>query len=168
MQVLWVACLMVVMGTLLLRLAGRRSIAQMTFGSVMVMLALGTVLAEPIARKSAPITVLIAAVMVATLVVIEWLQLHFKPLQRIITGQAVVVIENGVVNEPVLRRLRMTREKLEMRLRQKGIKHLSDVKVATVEVNGDLGYELQPYAEPLTVGKFEEMMRNWMSDKFAR
>lgn len=161
MNVIWITCVMTVISTTLLRLSGRRSISQMTFGSVAVMLALGAVIAEPIAQKNVWLTVIIAAVMLATVAVLEWLQLHSDWLERLITGKSLVVIDDGQIVQGNLKRLRLTVDKLEMRLRQHGIKRITDVKTATMEVNGALGYELQPDKEPLTVGQFEQMMRQF-------
>ena len=45
-----------------------------------------------------------------------------------------------------------------MRLRQQGINRISDVKTATLEPNGQLGYELFPDAKPITVREFKELM----------
>lgn len=53
--------------------------------------------------------------------------------------------------------MRFTVDKLEMQLRQQGISNLSDVKNATIEPNGRLGYELKPDARPLTVGEFKKL-----------
>lgn len=159
MNSIGLSILFVIIGTVLLRLAGRRSISQMTFGSVMVMLSLGAIFAEPVARKDPGQTLLVVLTILATLVILELLELKFDVLQRLLAGKAVMVIENGCVNEQTLKKLRLTRDKLEMRLRQKGIKHLSDVKSATIEANGELGYELQPDLEPLSVGEFQRVMK---------
>lgn len=47
---------------------------------------------------------------------------------------------------------------MEVRLRQKGIKKITDVKTATLEPNGQIGYELFYDAQPLTIGEFKKMM----------
>ncbi len=159
MNHIWIGCLIVVAGTVLLRFAGRRSVSQMTFGSLMVMLMLGTIFVGPVTQESPLWTLIVVISMIITLVILEWLQLRFRALERFLSGEAVVVIHNGELNVKNLRRLRLTVSKLEMRLRQHGIKHISDVKMASVEVNGELGYELKPQMEPLTVGEFQRMMK---------
>ena len=42
----------------------------------------------------------------------------------------------------------MTEKQLEMRLRQKGISYVSDVKIGTIESDGEFGYELMPHVKP--------------------
>jgi uncharacterized membrane protein YcaP (DUF421 family) len=54
-----------------------------------------------------------------------------------------------------LKKLRLTVDQLEMRLRNQGISNIEDVKKATIEPNGLLGYELQEDAKPLTIGEFK-------------
>lgn len=160
MVTIGLACLMVLAGIVLLRFGGRRAISQMTFGSVMVMLSIGALFAEPVSQKSPWLTLAVIAAMLGTLVVLEWLQVQFNSVERLIAGKAVTVIENGELNIQNLRKLRLTVDKLEMRLREKGIKHIGDVKTATIEVNGELGYELKPEKEPLTVEQFERVMQS--------
>lgn len=49
-----------------------------------------------------------------------------------------------------MRKLRLTADKLEMRLRQARISNFSDVEWATIEVSGNLGYELKLEKQPAT------------------
>ncbi|WP_204596836.1 YetF domain-containing protein [Clostridium sardiniense] len=54
-----------------------------------------------------------------------------------------MVIENGIINFQNLKKIRLSVDMLEKRLRQLGIASIKDVKYATVEVSGELGYELK-------------------------
>lgn len=159
MNALWWSVVMVLIGILLLRASGRRSISQMTFASLLVMLSLGTVFATPLGRQNPVITLLTTGVMLATLVVLEWLQLKFRWLELLISGRVRNIVEDGRINERELRKLRLSESKLEMRLRQKGITNISDIQTATIEVNGELGYILKPDARPLTVREFHQTMQ---------
>lgn len=49
-------------------------------------------------------------------------------------------------------------DQLEMRLRQQGISNITDVKTATLEPNGQLGYELMRHAKPVTIGELEKLL----------
>ncbi|MBY0757458.1 DUF421 domain-containing protein [Clostridium sardiniense] len=48
-----------------------------------------------------------------------------------------MVIENGIINFRNLKKIRLSVDMLEKRLRQLGIASIKDVKYATVEVSGD-------------------------------
>ncbi|MBG9579714.1 membrane protein, partial [Bacillus thuringiensis] len=77
------------------------------------------------------------------------------------TGKSKIVIENGALNIQNLKKLRLTVDQLEIRLRNQGISNIKDIKTATLEPNGQLGYELKEDAKPLTVGDFKKIMDSY-------
>ena len=76
--------------------------------------------------------------------------MKFDKAETLISGKAVPVIENGHLNVDNLKKLRLTVDKLEERLRQVGITSIEDVQYATMESNGQLGYTLKPEKQPAT------------------
>lgn len=84
--------------------------------------------------------------------------MKFDWIERLMSGSSKVVIENGVINQKNLRAMRMTVDQLEMRLRQNAIVSIDDVKTATLEPNGQVGFELKPHARPVTVGDMERLL----------
>lgn len=52
----------------------------------------------------------------------------------------------------------MTVDHLETRLRQNGVSNISDVKFATLEPNGQVGYELKQHAKPVTSVELERIL----------
>lgn len=60
-----------------------------------------------------------------------------------------------------MNKLRLTVDQLEMRLRNQGISKIEDLKTATLEPNGQLGYELKEDAKPLTVREFKQLMNEY-------
>ncbi|MGY4690885.1 DUF421 domain-containing protein [Salibacterium sp. K-3] len=157
-HVIWESALLVVMGILILRIAGRKSISQMSLAQTVVMISIGSIIIQPIIEDSVWNTTVATLVFVLMLVLIEYLQLRSNRVERFVTGKAKLVIEDGIPQYETLRKMRFTVDSLEMRLRQQGISKISDVKTATLEPNGQLGYELIEDAKPLTVGQFKEMM----------
>ncbi len=150
--------LMMFSGVFLLRMAGRKSISQMTLAQTVVMISIGSIIIQPIVETSIVRTIIAASTFVLLLILIEWLQTKFDLVESLISGKAKTVIENGQPVVKNMRSMRMTVDKLEMRLRQQGIHNITDVKTATLEPNGQLGYELERNARPLTVGEFEQMI----------
>lgn len=49
-----------------------------------------------------------------------------------------------------IKKLKLSVDKLEQRLRQAGIANISDVEWATLEVSGQLGYQLKAEKQPAT------------------
>ncbi|WP_088102226.1 DUF421 domain-containing protein [Halalkalibacter urbisdiaboli] len=149
-------------GVLLLRIAGRKSISQMTMAQTVIMISIGSIIIQPIIETSVIRTIVASIVFIAALIFMEWIQTKSNQVEKFLTGEAKIVIDNGQPNTPVLKKLRMTVDQLEMRLRQQGIDNISDVKTATLEPNGQLGYELFPENKPLTVKEFKKLMTNYM------
>ncbi|TVY11388.1 DUF421 domain-containing protein [Paenibacillus cremeus] len=156
------SAIVVITGVFLVRLSGRKSISQMTVATTVVMIATGELLAHSIVGQEIWRSLAAVAAFLLTLLVLEWLTLKSDRLQWLIAGKPVKVIEDGKVDLMQLRKLRMTIELLEMRLRQEGISSMSDVKNATIEINGELGYELVREKQSLTVGEFEKWMEQWL------
>ncbi|KAA9012227.1 DUF421 domain-containing protein [Niallia endozanthoxylica] len=158
MNFVWESLLLILTGILLLRVAGRKSISQMTLAQTVVMISIGSIIIQPIVETSVWRTIVAAAIFIAALITLEYLQIKFNAVEKFITGKSKVVIQNGSLDTDNLRKLRMTADQLEMRLRQQGITSIQHVKTATLEPNGQLGYELMPDAQPLTVGEFKRLM----------
>lgn len=139
---IWQAVLIIVAGIVLLHISGRKSISQMTIGQTVLMVAVGTLLIQPVVSKNLWHTLLTALVLVLTLLVIEYLSLKINVFERLARGSSRVIIENGILKLQTMKKLRMTVDELEMHLRQKGIDKAEDVKYATIEMSGQLGYSL--------------------------
>lgn len=159
---IWQTFVLILSGILLLRVAGRKSISQMTLAQTVVMISLGTIIVQPIAEKSTIKAIAGAAIFVAAIVILEYLQLKLNFFEKFITGKSKVIIQNGQLNIKNLKKLRLTVDQLEMRMRTKGITRIEDIKIATIEPNGQLGYELKDDAKPLTVGEFKKILNNYL------
>lgn len=149
MVVVWESLLMVVAGLFLLRFAGRKSISQMSLAQTVVMISIGSIIIQPIVESSVWRTLLAASMFILALIVMEYLQVKFNFMENFITGKSKIVIEQGELKTKNMKKLRFTADQLEMRLRQQGINRISDVKTATLEPNGQLGYELFPMQNQL-------------------
>lgn len=163
MNFIWQSVILILGGILLLRIAGRKSISQMTLAQTVVMISLGTIIVQPIVEKSMIKAIGGAAVFVFAILVLEYLQVKSNAFEKFLTGKSKIVIQNGQLNIKTLRKLRLTADQLEMRLRIQGISKIQDVKTATIEPNGQLGYELQEDAKPLTIGEFKQLMDVYMT-----
>lgn len=161
---IWYSFILILAGILLLRLAGRKSISQMTLAQTVVMISIGTIIVQPIVEKSVMKAIVAAAIFVISLLILEYLELKSNTFEKFITGKSKIVINNGTLNIQNLKKLRLTVDQLEMRLRNQGISNIEDVKTATIEPNGLLGYELQEDAKPLTKGEFKKLMNAYFSE----
>ncbi|MBG9585577.1 YetF domain-containing protein [Cytobacillus firmus] len=154
---IWNSILVVIGGTLLLRIAGRKSISQMTLAQVVIMIGIGSLLIEPVSGESIWTTLAVGLILVLTLIIMEYAQMKSDKFEKFITGQSKIIIEDGKLNEQNLRKLRFTVDQLEMKLRQHNVAVISDVRWATLEPNGQVGYELKEEAQPVTKKEFLQL-----------
>ncbi|MBU3183285.1 DUF421 domain-containing protein [Clostridium estertheticum] len=155
---IWQTILIFIVGTFILRVGGRKSISQMTISQTIVMIGLGSLLIQPVSGKGLLITFLVAFILTLLMIISEYLEIKVDFLETIFSGKAVIVIENGEPNIKNLKKLRMSIDKLETRLRQAGISTIQDVKYATIEVSGQIGYELNDNKKPLTQEEFIKLV----------
>lgn len=160
LSLIWKGILIVLIGTLLLRFAGRKTISQMTLAETVIMISIGALLVQPIANKSIWVAFGAGAVLVVTLIAMQYGQVKINGLEKLITGRSEVVIENGTFNEKNMMKLRITVDQIEMRLRQHNVTSINDVEWATLEPNGQLGFSLKPEAQPLTKKEFQQLQQS--------
>ncbi|WP_440119674.1 DUF421 domain-containing protein [Paenibacillus sp. QZ-Y1] len=147
---------------LILRFAGRKSISQLTVAQTVLMIAVGSLIIQPVGDRNIWITMLITILMVITLIGIEYIVLKSDALETFLYGKSKMVVEYGKINERNLRELRLSVDMLEVRLRQQGIQKISDLQWATIEPNGQLGYMLKPekqYATKEDIDRLSTMLQ---------
>jgi uncharacterized membrane protein YcaP (DUF421 family) len=160
MDFVWNAIAVFLGGFFLIRIIGRKSVSQLTVASTVIMIAVGAILVQPIVVDTVPRTLIVIAIFIAILIIMEYLQIKLNFLEKLFHGKAIVVVKNGQLVTDNLKKIRLTADKLEMQIRQVGVSRIADIKIGTIEPNGQFGYELMPDARPLTVGEFKKLMGN--------
>ncbi|WP_075981377.1 DUF421 domain-containing protein [Bacillus massilinigeriensis] len=159
LSLIWQTILIFIVGTIILRIGGRKTISQMTIPQMVMMISIGTLLIQPVSGRGLWTTFGIAGILVVSLIITEFIQLKFDNAETVISGKAVPVIENGTLIESNLKKLRLTVDKLEERLRQVGISSVCDVQYATLESNGQLGFTLKPEKQPATKEDIQNLIK---------
>ena len=158
LNLIWETLLIFIVGTIYLRISGRKTISQMTIPQTVIMIAIGTLLIQPVSGRGLWATFGIAGILVLSLLLAEYIQLKSDNAETFISGKAVPVIQNGTLMENNLKKLRLTVDKLEERLRQVGVSSIQDVQYATIESNGQLGYSLKPEKQPATKEDIQNLL----------
>lgn len=153
----WKSALLITVGVLLLRTSGRKSISQMTIAQTVVMISIGSIIIQPIIETSVWKTIGASTIFILFLILMEFLELKFNWFEKFLSGKSIVVIEDGQLLHTNMKKIRLSVDALEMRLRQLGISSIQDIKTATIEVNGQLGFELKRHARPVTIGDLEQL-----------
>jgi uncharacterized membrane protein YcaP (DUF421 family) len=152
---IWKTIILFIIGRFILRLGGRKSVAQLTVTQTVAMIGLGTILVHPITSDNIITTLLIMLTLILLMIIFEYLEIKFDFLETIFAGKAIIVIENGKPNIVNLKKIRMSIDSLEQRLRKEHISSIEDVEYATIEVSGELGYALKKEKEPATKGDLD-------------
>ncbi len=155
----WKAVLIVFMGTLLLKIAGRNSISKLTVTEIVLMSTIGPLLSRPIENKSIWTSLGVASILILIVIVFQFLKIKYKPFELLLTGRSIVIIEDGNLILENMKKIRLTSENLIMRLHQLGITSIEDVAWATLETNGQIGYKLKPYLQPATKQDIQNLVR---------
>lgn len=159
LNLVWMTIMVFVIGTIILRISGRKSISQMTIPQTVIMIGIGSLLVQPLVGRGLWPTFGVAAILVLSLIITEYIQVKFDTAETGLSGKAVSVIENGVLNEKNLGKLRLPVDKLEARLRQAGITAITDVQYATIESSGQLGYSLKEGKQPATKEDIQKLIQ---------
>ncbi|MFZ0474808.1 MAG: YetF domain-containing protein, partial [Halobacillus sp.] len=107
MDWIWKAILIIIVGTIILRIAGRKSISQMTLSQTVIMIAIGSLLIQPVAGKNVWVTFGVGGVLVLTLIAMEVMQVKFDFMEKFLTGKSKPVIVNGQLNDQNLKKMRL-------------------------------------------------------------
>jgi uncharacterized membrane protein YcaP (DUF421 family) len=156
---IWEALVILPFGFLLMRLAGKKTVAQMTGIELITILSIASTTGHALSESGLLKTAITLGVLTGVLLTAQYLSIKSERVENLLIGKATVVIENGRIIPEHLKKLRMSVDQLEARLRMNGISSFSDVKTGTIEMNGEFGYELMPAARPMTLKDWEQMLK---------
>ncbi|WP_166238706.1 DUF421 domain-containing protein [Paenibacillus turpanensis] len=160
----WQTLLVFFVGTLLLRIGGRKSISQMNLAQVVVMIGIGSLLIQPLTGQGLGVTFGVGLILVLAMVLTEYLETKVDWFESLVTGKGVPIVINGKIQEKQMKKMRISVDRLETRLRQNGIKSIDDVAYATLETNGQLGYSLKPAKQPATKEDLDNL-KLWLAEQ---
>lgn len=135
-----------------IRLMGKRQIGDMQPGELVITILISEIAAVPIQDLTQP--VLTGVIAVFTLIFLEIavsvLTMKVLPLRRFFYGDSCIIIKNGVLDQKMLKRLRVTGPDLLEVLRNQNIFDIDDVAYAILETNGQLSVLLKPEKQNVT------------------
>jgi uncharacterized membrane protein YcaP (DUF421 family) len=147
---IWKTIILFIVGKLIMRIGGRKTISQMTQIQMITMIGFGTVLVGPIKSEDVLTTLMVLMLLIILMIIFEYLETKFDFLETLFTGKSIMVIDKGIINKENLKKIRMTVDKLEMQLRMNSVSSINDVEYATIEANGEIGFILKKEKKPVT------------------
>lgn len=135
-----------------MRFMGKRQIGELQPGELVITMMISNMAILPIEDTNIPM--LAGAVPILILVCFEIIlsvfTLRWKKLRKFISGSPVVIIENGVLKQQELKKLRFSIDDLMEGLRSKDIFDVSEVLYALVETNGKISVVKKGASQTIT------------------
>ncbi len=120
------------------RLMGKRQIGELQPSELAITILISNIATLPVEDLSIPlITGLLPVLTLVCLdVLMSWVSMKSKKMRGVISGEPVIIISNGKVDQQKLYNLRFTTDDLMEALRAEGIFDLDEVQFAVVETTG--------------------------------
>ena len=139
--------------TLGIRLMGKRQIGEMQPNELVITLLISEIAAIPLQDTSQPILNGVVAIFMLVIleIIISVITMKSLYVRKIMNGKSAVIIKNGVIDQNMMRQVRMTVLDLVELLRGQNVFDISTVAYAVLEVNGNLSVLLKSSEQPVTV-----------------
>lgn len=139
--------------TFAIRVMGKRQIGDMQPNELVITLLISEIVAIPLQDISQPILSGVVAIfmLIVLEIVMSALSLKSIKVRKFMSGNSVVIINNGVVDQNAMRSVRMTVLDLIEQLRGQNVFDISTVAFAVLEINGNLSVLLKSGDQPATV-----------------
>lgn len=144
---------------ILVRLAGKRDLAQLNSFDLVVVLLLSNVVQNAVIGPDDSLTggLLGAAVLVGFNALVVRASITSDRLNRMLEGTRTVLAEHGTWNDTALRRLGLRRGDVDASLRRQNATSISQAQEVALEPGGALVVTLEPDDEPLTLKDLRDL-----------
>lgn len=121
-----------------LRLSGLRTLSKMNAFDFVVTVALGSTLATILLSKDVALAqgALALALLVGLQFAITWLNVRFRWMRRLVTGEPLLLLYRGECLPAALRRSRVAEEEVRAAVRSAGLAALEEAEAVVLETDG--------------------------------
>ncbi len=136
---------------ILFRIAGRRSLADMTAFDFVLLLIIGEATQQALLGDDFSITnaLIVIATLIGLEMVFDALAIRSKLFDKLTSGVPMIIVENGKPLEQRMRKARITVEDVMQRAREtRGIERLDQIKFAVLEASGGVSIIPMERREP--------------------
>ncbi len=135
-----------------LRVMGKRQLGELQPSEFVIAILISNIATLSIEDTNIPISGAVVPIitLMSAEVLLSYITLKSGKAQVLVTGNPVVIIRDGNIDQKSMRDLRFSIEDLMSQLRINGIFDIADVSFAIVETNGQLTVYQKPEAQPLT------------------
>jgi uncharacterized membrane protein YcaP (DUF421 family) len=134
---------------LLVRVMGKRELAQMTPFELIVLVVLGDLIQQGVTHNDFSLTGAILAIVTMAFwaLALSWTTYYFPKAEAVLDGEPRVIVRDGQIVRENLHRDRLTRAEILSEMRLAGIARLDDVAWAILEPRGKVSFIKREAAE---------------------
>lgn len=143
---------------ILLRIAGKRSLAETTVSEAVLRISIGAVLIQPLALRDEWQALYAGTLLIIGIVLVAKIQIWFPKSRKYINGVPSVLIKDGKMMLEELKKARLTTDEIQGALRLKNIGSVEDVELAILESNGKISTILKPKMAPSTKEDIQKIL----------
>lgn len=123
-----------------LKISGRRGIRQLSLFELVIILTLGSASGDVTFYEDVPVlpVAMVFIVLLALYRLTTWLTSRSPRFSRLIEGDVVTLIKDGVYEIESLDRHNISENEFFMELRQNGVEHIGQVRLAILEIDGQI------------------------------
>ena len=127
---------------LLMRLMGKRELAQLTPFELIVLIVIGDLIQQGVTQNDFSVTGAIIAVSTIAFLAMamSWATYLWPAVERLLEGEPRVIMRDGEILTANLHRSRLTRAEIESEMRLAGIGKVADVAWAILEPRGKISF----------------------------
>ncbi len=127
---------------LVTRGTGKRSLSEMTPLELLTIVVLGDFMQQAVTQEDMSVTggVIAVSTFVMWMLVGDRLSLRSKPAERVLEGEAVIILRNGAPVDRRLRDERLTVDDLLGAARKAGYRNLADLELGVLEPDGKFSF----------------------------
>lgn len=126
----------------LTRIVGRRELSSLEPFDLIMLIVLGDLVQQGVTQSDYSVTglVLAAGTIALLQVAVSYLNYRFRRVRQVLSGEPILLVEDGRVLEKNLSRERLTRAELEEQARQSQLDSLEKVRWAVLETSGQISF----------------------------
>jgi uncharacterized membrane protein YcaP (DUF421 family) len=138
---------------------GKRQIGDMQPNELVITLLISEIAAIPLQDSSQPVLNGIVAIFILVIleIIISVLTMKSLKIRKIMSGNSAVVIKNGVIDQKMLKKVRLTVMDLIELLRGQGYFKVDNIAYAILEVNGSLSVVEKSKYRPVQTGDLKQI-----------
>jgi uncharacterized membrane protein YcaP (DUF421 family) len=136
------AAVVYVFVSLVLRALGKRELGELTAFELVLLFVIGDLVQQSITQSDTSVTAAILAISTIALLILaqSYAVFRWKRTRSVLEGEPIVIVHQGRIVGPAIRRQRMTEEDIKESAREQGIADLSNVRVAILENHGKISF----------------------------